>query len=125
MISSRHNPIATATALVYLCATLGGGLHRHDDGEAFARCRAGCSASPIVHRTIEPSSPIVSTHEDADGCALCTALHQAKALFTVLSLGDGIAAIGEAPALPIESPIPSIGTIQNARAPPSLSHFTL
>jgi hypothetical protein len=121
MILSRRHRIAAVALLVYLSSVFGAGLHHHDHGEAFAIGDSDCSSSRLAERTIQSSSPTASTHEDADGCTLCTALHQAKALTIAISSANGTAAVGEADMLPVESPIASISTIQQARAPPLLS----
>lgn len=122
MIPSRRHRIATVALLVYLSSVFGVGLHHHD-GEAFAADDSGRLPSRLAESTVQSSSPIPSTHEDADGCTLCTALHQAKALTIAISSANGTAAVGEADMLPVESPIASICILQQPRAPPSLSHF--
>jgi len=121
MIPSRRHRIAAVALLVYLSSVFGAGLHHHDHGEAFATEDSGLLRSRLAESTVQSSSPTASTHEDADGCTLCTALHQAKALTIAISPANGTAAVGEADMLPVESPIASISTIQQARAPPLLS----
>src|SRR5262249_7356732 len=121
MIASRRNAVPAVALLVYLSSILGGGLHHHDHGEAFANEDSGRLAGQLAERTIQSGLPKASTHEDADGCTLCTALHQAKALPIAISPANGIIPVAETSVLPVESPIAPFCTIQQARAPPLMS----
>jgi hypothetical protein len=123
MLFSHRHRIAAVALLVYLSSVLGAGLHHHDHGEAFAIGDSVGLQPRLAERTIQSSSPTTSTHEDADGCTLCTALHQAKALTIAVSTANGIALVGEADILSVESPIAPIPIFQQARAPPLSSHF--
>jgi hypothetical protein len=96
-------------------------LHHHEHGEASAVHNSDSRSFHLAAAMIQSSSLTVSTHDDADGCSLCTALHQAKALPHVIDLTKRMAAVDEAVAFPVESPIASIPVIYQARAPPSMS----
>ena len=119
-VSYRH-AVHAAALLAYLSSVIVGGLHHHEHGEASAIHHSDNSSSPLAAATIQSSAPIVSTHDDTDGCTLCTALHQAKALPIAISPMIGSALTGEAGSLPVESSIASIALIHQARAPPFMS----
>jgi len=121
MIPWHRNQIAAASLLVYLSSVLGGGLHHHDHGEACCAEKSSQLGSRPIEPTIQSGSPAVSTHEDADGCTLCTALHQAKALSMAISAAIWFIPVAEAQTLALECPIPSVCLVQQPRAPPPLS----
>src|SRR5438094_8304091 len=117
-VSYRH-AVHAAALLAYLSSVIVGGLHHHEHDEASAIHHSDNSSihhsdnssSPLAAATIQSSAPIVSTHDDTDGCTLCTALHQAKALPIAISPMIGSALTGEAGSLPVESSIASIALI--------------
>jgi hypothetical protein len=117
-----RNAVPVAALMTYLSSVVVGGLHHHEHGEAsVVHNSSDGRGSQFAAATIQLSTPIVSTHDDGDGCALCTALHQAKTLPHVIDLTNRMAAVDEAVAFPVESPIAWAPLIHQARAPPSMS----
>jgi hypothetical protein len=103
--------------MVYISSLVVGGLHHHEHSEHSIH-HSDRWSSRLATATIQLSPLNISNHEDADGCTLCTALHQAKALPIVISPTSEIALAGEAGNLPVEFLIASIPFIHQARAPP-------
>ncbi len=111
--SSRRSATAIATLVVYLAGIVGGGLHHH---HAQVERHAGTDA--LGQRAGHVGAWAASCGEDADGCAVCAAIHQAKAptLATFL-LADSTPAAELVTANPTELPLPFRATTR-ARSPP-------
>src|SRR5438552_1133008 len=70
----RRFPVSTASLVVYLVACLAGtGLHHHGHGECRAKARGDCT------QPLSITSAPASCDDDGDGCAVCSALHLARA----------------------------------------------
>jgi hypothetical protein len=119
MMAWFRNAVPVAALMAYSTSVFMGGLHHHEHGADFVH--NSVSRISKIAATIQSSSPTVSTHDDADGCMLCIALHQAKTLPHVIDLSNRMAAVDEAAAFTIESPIASIPFIHQARGPPFMS----
>src|SRR5579884_2221039 len=72
--SSRRATTALVTLVVYVAGLVGGGMHHHH-AEYARDAAAGAAGQPAGH----PGAWAVSGGEDEDGCALCAAIHLAKA----------------------------------------------
>jgi hypothetical protein len=115
----RQSEFSRAILLAYLCALVGGGLHHHDhDGDS--PCEISSSRIPcrLARCATQINSSAISSHDDADSCNICTALHQAKALGALVSLAEAFLPVGETVILSIETPHASVILAKQARAPP-------
>src|SRR6266571_2867009 len=105
----HHNRFSWIALAVYFSALLGGTLHHHSEDSC---------TEPVAGCQLQEGPSKASCHEDSDSCAICTALHQAKAPPAVLDLTVGLAPAGDAVIRMAPPSIFSIPFFQQARGPP-------
>ena len=102
-----------ATLVVYLAGIVGGGLHHHH-----GQVERHAGSDPLGQRADHAGAWAASYGEDEDGCAVCAAIHQAKAALAVTAaLAHSTPAADVVPADPAEPPHP-FRTTTRARGPP-------
>jgi hypothetical protein len=110
---SRRSVTAIATLVAYLAGIVGGGLHHH---HAQYERHAGTEA--LGQRADHPGVWAASCGEDEDGCAVCAAIHQAKApLAAAAALSYGTLTAEVVTASRTEPPLPFHAPTR-ARGPP-------
>jgi len=107
----RHHMVSWIGLGVYCFALLGGTLHYHHQGSH----RDSVSSTTC---TIEEEPSKAFCHEDSDGCAICIALHQAKAPPAVIDLTVGLAPTGDAICQVFDTFVFAVPLLQQARGPP-------
>jgi hypothetical protein len=102
-----------ATLVVYLAGIVGGGLHHHHAGSGQ---RAGDEI--LGQRADHPGIWAAGCDDDEDGCAVCAAIHQAKAPpLATAALTHCTLRADVVTATPPEPPFPFQATTR-ARGPP-------
>jgi hypothetical protein len=108
----RHHMVSCIGLGIYCFALLGGTLHHHNHAPTKEAVFGTGS-------TIQEESSPTSCHEEADSCAICTALHQAKAAPVVLHLTVGLAPTGDAICQVFDTFVFAVPLLQQARGPPT------
>lgn len=115
MTFRRRNEFSAAVLVVYLSATISGGLHHHDAVGA-----PNSERSSALEGKSQVTSRFAAAHEEADDCTICIALHQAKAPPTLSSLTEAIVPVGQTILFPVKTLIALVPLVKHARAPPTL-----
>src|SRR5713101_450800 len=113
----RHVRFSWFVLGVYFFGLLGATLHHHaeDSSERFA---------PGAVCQLQEGASKASCHEDSDSCAICTALHQAKAQPPILSLTVAVLPAGDVTTRFLEPSISSAPLVKQARGPPVSSEIS-